>query len=66
MFYFGEMKMFWNYSFKLEVVVAHIMNALNATGLWFLKCLILCYVNFTLIRKTLLINSVHFPEVGYT
>ena len=46
-FLFGVMKMFWNQRWWLHNVV----KILNATELFALKWLILCYVNFASIKK---------------
>lgn len=43
-FPFGKLKMFWK---LVELVVQNTVGILNVTVLYTLKCLILCYVNFT-------------------
>ena len=53
----GVREMLGNY---IEVVVAQHGDVLNATELFTLKWLILCYVNFTSIKESHHLSYVHF------
>ena len=47
-FPFEVLTMLWN---EIDVGLHNIVNVLNVTGSVTLKCLTLCYVNFTSVRK---------------